>query len=318
LEAWNDRSIESSRQASLKPYVPAPFIVSSAAGGGYGALRVFAESIGWAPFGPAEIRDPRGVRRRGIDPFFVVNEPSAAVWLLTLKGASLARIELPAGLEPGGGAFGTGDTYYVNSRSQRSIHKVDLRALRYIGCVLALDGIDFPRGFAPLNDGGFIVASGTHPVSGEGRKAVFRYDPNGKLDKDVFVNDPHLDPLDLALHNGYIYVASEFPFGKDDATVSLRRYDARNGTNAGAWSAENTPAFAGVRKPRGLAFADADTVLLCAQNSVLAVDVSTFGVARVIAEDDDLAGQSLAIGAIITPSRGSRRTQAPTEDNLRK
>jgi hypothetical protein len=305
---------ESSQELSPRPHVGVPFVVSSAAGVGYGLLKAFGESIGWAPFGPAEIRDPRAVRRREVDPFFVVNEPSAAVWLLTLDGTSVARIELPAGLEPGGGAFGAGDTYYVNSRSERSIHEVDLGARRHIGCALALDGIAFPRGFAPLDDSGFIVASGTHPVSGEGKRAVFRYDANGKLFKDVFVDDPLLDPLDLALHNGYVYVASEFPFGKDEAAVSLRRYDARNGASAGAWSVENTPAFSGVRKPRGLAFADDDTLLMCAQNCVLAVDVSTFGIARVIAEDNNLAGQSLALGAIIahapevsTSTTGQRR-----------
>jgi hypothetical protein len=61
--------------------------------------------------------------------------------------------------------------------------------------------------------------------------------------------------------------------------------------------------FAGVRKPRGIAFADDDTLLMCAQNCVLAVDVTTFGVARVVAEDNDLAGQSLALGAIVARAR---------------
>jgi hypothetical protein len=281
------------------------FVVSSAAGVGYGLLRAFEESIGWAPFGPTEIRDPRGVRRRADDPFFVINEPSCGVWMLALDGIPFARIELPAGLDPGGGAFGSGDMYYLGSRSQHSIERVDLGARRYLGRALALDGIAFPRGFAPLSDGGFIVASGTHPMSGEGRRALFCYDANGKLDPNVFVDDPLLDPLDLALHNGYVYVTSEFPFGKDDAIVSLRRYDARNAASAGAWSAENTPAFTGVRKPRGIVFADDGTLLICAQNCVLAVDVTTFGAARVVAEDNDLAGQSLALGAIVTRAPGA-------------
>jgi hypothetical protein len=276
------------------------FVVSSAASGGYGQLRAFEESIGWKPFGPTEIRDPRGVRRRDDDPFCAVNEPSGGVWLLALDGIPFARIGLPAGLDPGGGAFGTGDTYYVGSRSQRSIYQVDLGTRRYLGRALALDCIAFPRGFAPLTDGGFIVASGTHPVTGEGRRALFCYDANGKLEQDVFVDDPLLDPLDLALHNGYVYVASEYPFGRDDAVVSLRRYDARSGARAGAWSTENTPAFAGVRKPRGIAFAGDDLLFMCAQNCVLALDVRTFGSARVVAEDNDLAGQSLALGAIVT------------------
>jgi hypothetical protein len=280
------------------------FVVSSSACGGYGQLRAFEESIGWTPFGPTEIRDPRGVRRRDDHAFFVVNEPFRGVWLLALDGIPFARIELPAGLDPGGGAFGVGDTYYVGSRSQRSICRVDLRERQYLGRALALDGIAFPRGFAPLSDGGFVVASGTHPVSGEGRRALFCYDANGKLDKNVFVDDPLLDPLDIALRGGYVYVASEFPFGKDDAIVSLRRYDARNGARAGTWSAENTPAFTGVRKPRGIAFTNDDTLLMCAQNCVLAVDVTTFGAARVVAEDNDLAGQSLALGAIVARAPG--------------
>jgi hypothetical protein len=259
-------------------------------------LRAFEESIGWAPFGPAEIRDPRGVRRRAEDPFLVVNEPFAGVWLLALDGTPFARIDLPAGLDPGGGAFAADDTYYVGSRSQHSIERVDLAARRYCGRALTLEGIAFPRGFAVRSDGGFIVASGTHPVSGTGRRALFRYDTNGKREQDAFVDDPLLDPLDLALRGDYVYVTSEFPFGRDDAIASLRRYDARSGAPAGTWSAENTPAFAGVRKPRGITFADDEMLLMCAQNCVLAIDVSTFGTARVVAQDNHLAGQSLALG----------------------
>jgi hypothetical protein len=285
------------------------FVVSSAAHIGYGALRAFEGSIGWRHFGPDEIRDPRGVRRRNENPFFVVNEPFGGVWLLALDGTPFARIDLPAELDPGGGAFGSGDLYYVGSRSQHSIERVDLGARRYCGRALTLEGIAFPRGFAVLSDGGYIVASGTHPVRGDGRRALFRYDADGKLDQDIFVDDPLLDPLDLALRNGYVYVTSEFPFGKDDAFVSLRRYEARSGASAGTWSAENTPAFAGVRKPRGITFANDETLLICAQNCVLAVDVTTFGTARVVAEDNDLAGQSLALGAIVTrvpkPSAGT-------------
>ncbi|MGB6984397.1 MAG: hypothetical protein WBD74_00330 [Candidatus Aquilonibacter sp.] len=284
----------------MRRFPKAPsFVVSSAAAGGHGTLRAFEEAIGWAPFGPEAIRDPRGARRRGNDTFFVVNDPFTGVWLLALDGKPFAQIELPAGLDPGGGAFGAGDTYYVGSRSQRALYQVDLGARQYVGQALALDGIAFPRGFAPLHDGGFIVASGTHPVHGGGRRALFRYDVNGTLERDVFVDDPLLDPLDLALHNGYVYVTSEFPFGKDDAVVSLRSYDARNGASAGTWSAETTPAFAGVRKPRGIAFADDATLMICAQNCVLAIDLTTFGTAKVLARDNDLAGQSLALGAIM-------------------
>src|SRR5580704_3551755 len=112
----------------------ASLIVSSASDGGYGTLRSFDESIGWTVFGPPEIRDPRGVRRRAEDAYVVVNEPSAAVWLLSFGGA----------------AFASDGTYYVGSRSQRSIERVDLTARRYRGPAVALTGISFPRGFAIL------------------------------------------------------------------------------------------------------------------------------------------------------------------------
>jgi hypothetical protein len=274
-------------------------VVSSAAGIGHGRLRAFEKSRGWSPFGPEGIRDPRGVRRRADDPFLVINEPFGGVWLLELDGKPIARIDLPAALEPGGGAFGAGARYYIGSRSQRAIYEVDLAARRYCGEALVLDGIAFPRGFAVLDDGEFIVASGTHPATGEGRRALFRYDAGGKLEEEVFVDDRQLDPLDLVLRDGYVYVTSEFPFGKDDATVSLRRYDAQSGAGAGVWSAENTAAFAEMQKPRGIAFADDGTAFICAQNCVLAVDVTTFGTANIVARDDKLAGQSLALTSAV-------------------
>ena len=98
------------------------------------------------------------------------------------------------------------------------------------------------------------------------------------------------------MHDGYVYVTSEFPFGACDALVSLRRYDARSGACAGAWTVENTAAFRKLRRPRGITFAKDGTLLFCAQNRIIALDVSVFGSARIVAEDDLLAGQSLALG----------------------
>jgi hypothetical protein len=135
----------------------ASLIVSSASDGGYGTLRSFDESIGWTVFGPPEIRDPRGVRRRAEDAYVVVNEPSAAVWLLSFDGAALARIDLPPGLDPGGGAFASDGTYYVGSRSQRSIERVDLTARRYRGPTTLVSSLRAAR----------------IPCSGVGRGACF-------------------------------------------------------------------------------------------------------------------------------------------------
>ncbi len=269
-------------------------IVSSAAGGGYGALRALDEHGHWASFGPPEIRDPRGVRRLSTDAYVVVNEPFGGVWLLGFDGTAIARIDLPPGLDPGGGAFGADGAYYVGSRARRSIECVDLAARRYRGRAVSLDGIAFPRGFAMLGDGSFVVASGTHPVLGGGRRALLCYSSSGKPATDPLVDDPALDPLDLVLRDEYLYVTSEFPFGSDGAIVSLRRYDARTGAPAGVWSAENTPALAGVRGPRGIAFFEDGTLVLCAQNCVAAIDVCGSGTTQIVAWDDRLAGQSLA------------------------
>jgi hypothetical protein len=217
--------------------MPTSLVVSSASSLGYGALRCFEEPVGWTTFGPPDIKDPRGVRRRAKD----------------------------------GGACALDGMYYVGSRSQRSIEQVDLSARRYCGPAVALDGISFPRGFAVRDDGGFVVASGTHPVRGGGRRGLFLYNRNGSIESNSFVDDPLLDPLDLALHGGYLYVTSEFPFGADDAVVSLRRYDANPGVRSRAKTA---------------------------RNCVLAVDVTTLGSAWLVAEDEHLAGQSLALGSV--------------------
>jgi hypothetical protein len=90
-------------------------------------------------------------------------------------------------------------------------------------------------------------------------------------------------------------VTSEFPFGSNHAAVSLRRYDVRSGAPAGAWSAKDTPAFRRVDKPRGIAVTDSGILLICAQNCVLAVDMTTSGKGWLVAEDEHLAGQSLAL-----------------------
>jgi hypothetical protein len=78
----------------------------------------------------------------------------------------LAQIELPPGLDPGAGAFAPDGMYYVGSRAQRSLERIDLTERRYRGRAVTVDDIAFPRGVAALDDGAFIVASGTHPVHG--------------------------------------------------------------------------------------------------------------------------------------------------------
>jgi hypothetical protein len=106
--------------------VRASLVVSSAAGLGHGTLRALDDRGAWTGFGPPAIRDPRGVRRRVYEATFVVNEPFGGVWLLDGDGAVLAQIELPPGLDPGAGAFAPDGMYYVGSRAQRSLERIDL------------------------------------------------------------------------------------------------------------------------------------------------------------------------------------------------
>jgi hypothetical protein len=117
----------------------------------------------------------------------------------------------------------------------------------------------------------------------------------GTLDDDAFVDDPLLDPLDVALRGSDIYVTSEFPFGASDAATTLRRYSVQTGVLNGAWPLQDIPKFGSIRKPRGIAFDDDGTLLICAQNCVAAVDVGQSDGVTIVAADDRLAGQSLAL-----------------------
>ena len=113
--------------------------------------------------------------------------------------------------------------YYVGSRSQHVIHKIDLVAERDYGLAVSLAEVAYPRGFAVLGDGRFVVGSGTHPVHGGGRRALLLYDRDGGAQNDDFIVDALLDPLDVAVRHDDLYVTSEFPFGASDAKASLRR-----------------------------------------------------------------------------------------------
>ena len=108
--------------------------------------------------------------------------------------------------------------------------------------------------------------------SGVGAEACSFTIATEEFEDDAFVNDPLLDPLDLALRDDYLYVTSAFSFGADDALVLAASLDARNGASCGIWSAEVTPAFGRVQRPRGITFTDDGTLLMCAQNCVLAVE----------------------------------------------
>ena len=272
----------------------AVIVVSSAASGGYGRLRALDARSFWTDFGPIEIRDPRAVRRNRHDSHFVVNDPSG-VWILDLDGSTIGRVPLPADIDPGGGAFDADGMYYIGSRARRSLEQIDLMKREHCGRALDLREILFPRGFAVLEDGSFIVASGTDPKRGGGRRALFHYGSGAVSDPEVFVEDPRLDPLDIALRDDRVYVTGEYPFGSEQAVASLRCYDLRTGKLQMVWSEENASAFSYLRKPRGIAFDENGTLVLCAQNAVVAINLKD-GSAQTVARDERLAGQSLAVG----------------------
>ena len=273
-------------------------LVSSAASRGYGTLRALEASGSWKDFGPVEIRDPRAVRRNRDESHFVVNAPSG-VWILDLQGSPVRHIPLPADIDPGGGAFAPNGAYYVGSRARRSLELIDLTGGLYCGRAVNLRAILFPRGCAVLNDGTFIVASGTDPRTGGGRRALFRYSSDALSDPRVFVEDPFLDPLDLAICDDRVYVTSEYPFGSDTASVSLRSYDLHTGKLQMVWSEKNVSALGKVQKPRGIAFDEHRTLVFCAQNAIVAINLAN-DVALTIARDERLAGQSLALAPGVT------------------
>ena len=274
------------------------FLVSSAASHGYGTLRALEASGTWTNFGPVEIRDPRAVRRNRDESHFVVNAPSG-VWILDLQGSAIGHIPLPADIDPGGGAFAPNGAYYIGSRARRTLEMIDLNEGLYCGRAVNLRAILFPRGFAVLDDGSFIVASGTDPKTGGGRRALFRYSSDAMSDPSIFVEDPLLDPLDLAVCDDRVYVTSEYPFGSDKASVSLRSYDLRTGKLQTVWSEKNVSALSNLQKPRGIAFDKHRTLVFCAQNAIVAINLAN-DVAQTVARDERLAGQSSALAPGVT------------------
>jgi sugar lactone lactonase YvrE len=101
-----------------------------------------------------------------------------------------------------------------------------------------------------------------------------------------------LSPLDLALApNGNFVVSSEWPFGAEHATASVREYDPSTGRLARVLAPDPAVGFA---KPRGLRFSSDGRRLYCVgRDQVVAFDFWTGSCLGVVAQLPNLNGQAL-------------------------
>jgi hypothetical protein len=129
----------------------------------------------------------------------------------------------------------------------------------------------FPRGFAFGLDGDLYLASGVGP-SGQGDNTIAVFNRQGALRTPHLVDDPELSPLDLALApNGNIVVSSEWPFGAEHATASVREYDQSTGQLVRVLAPDPALGFA---RPRGLRFGSDGRLFCVGQDHIIAFNFS--------------------------------------------
>jgi len=267
---------------------------SGANGNGYGAVLTFGpggEFLG--PFSTdPRITDPRGL---SVDPsgaLVYLNSGDDRVLALDLEGRVVKDSGPLPGLDPGGGEFGPDGRFYVTMRRRRTIGALPA-ALDEQAEALLPDGIvPFPRGFGFGNNGRIYLSSGVAP-SGAGDNTIVVFDRAGALTTPRLVTDAELSPLDLKLApGGNIVVASEWPFGAQDAATSVREYDPATGQLVRVFAPG--PA-AGFRRPRGLRFGPDGRLYCVGEDSVVAFDFRTGGFAGSVVRLARLNGQALVL-----------------------
>jgi len=267
---------------------------SGANGDGYGAVLAFGpggEFLG--PFSTdPRIADPRGL---SVDPsgaLVYLNSGDDRVLALDLEGRVVRDSGRLPGLDPGGGEFGPDGRFYVTMRRRRTIGALPA-ALDEQAEALLPDGIvPFPRGFGFSGDGLVYLSSGVAP-SGDGDNTIVVFDRAGTLRTPRLVTDPELSPLDLKIApGGNIVVASEWPFGTQDAATSVREYDPATGQLVRVFAPG--PA-AGFRKPRGLRFGPDRRLYCVGEDQVVAFDFHTGGFAGSVVRLASLNGQALVL-----------------------
>lgn len=256
-------------------------IVSSASGAngaGYGTILAF-DPTGTAlgAFGEKQgtsIVDPRGLC---VDPkgeLLYVNTGDDRVLALDRSGEIVKDTGTIDALDPGGGTFGADGRYYVGSRHLRTIMALPATLDKPAQPLLPMNVVPFPRGFAfGRDDGRAYLASGIGP-SGDGENTIKVFDTDGRLIVPRLVDDLQLSPLDLTIApNGNVIVSSEWPFGSEQATTSVREYDSDSGQLVRVFAPED-PSVS-FRNPRGLRFAPDGDLYCIARDEVVRFDFTT-------------------------------------------
>ena len=271
-------------------------LVTSAAGAngdGYGALLAFDHS--GRPNGvfsdDARIADPRGLAIENGAGLLFLNSGADRVVALDARGKIVRDTGPIAGLNPGGGVFGSDRRYYVGLRGARTIMALPSGLDAAGELVLAPGIVPFPRGFAFGRNGRLFVASGIGP-NGEGDDTIIAVAPGGGMLSSRLVRDPDLSPLDLVIApNGNILVSSERPFGAPDAITTVREYDASDGQLVRVLSPDGRAEF---HRPRGLRFAPDGSLYCAAQDEVVGFDFASGACLGAVVRFPRLNGQAVA------------------------
>lgn len=265
---------------------------SGANGSGYGNLLAFdAAGKLLGPFSEdPRIIDPRGL---GVDgALLFLNSGSNRILAFDGKGRVVRDSGVIAGLNPGGGNFGTDGRYYVGLRAARTIMAFAPTLDGAGEVVLPSAVVPFPRGFAFGKDGTLFLASGIGP-GGEGDNTILAFGSEWRINSFWKVKDPDLSPLDLTIApNGNVVVSSEHPFGAPDAATTIREYDRADGGLVRVL-APDRGAGAGFRMPRGLRFGPDGKLYCVAQDEVVAFDFATGKCLGAVVKLPSLNGQAL-------------------------
>ncbi len=267
---------------------------NGANGDGYGAILGFsADGSLIGPFSQdRRITDPRGISHDQTGELVYANSGDDRALALDRRG----EVALDSGriddLDPGGAVFGPDGRYYVGLRRRRTILALPARLDRTGEAILPDGIVPFPRGFGFGPDGDLYLASGVGP-SGEGENTIAVFNHGGALRTPHLVDDPELSPLDLVLApNGNIVVSSEWPFGAQHATSSVREYERSTGALARVLAPDPAIGFA---RPRGLRFGSDGRLYCVGQDHVIAFDFFTGTCLGVAARLPRLNGQALVL-----------------------